>query len=99
VPYWLGTLESLNLFRRTRDWSDNDRTLSDQMSGAIVAFATSGNPNRSGAPDWPAYATHRERIVEFGETTRVVSWPNRSNLEFFASNPPVRPVSGGSARD
>ena len=99
VPYWLGTLESLNMFRKTRDWGDDDRALSDAMSGALIAFAGSGNPNRSGAPDWPAYESHRERVVEFGSTVGVVQWPNRAKLEFFASNAPELARSRGGARD
>jgi para-nitrobenzyl esterase len=99
VPYWLGTLESLNLFRKTRKWSDGDRALSEAMSNAIVAFATSGNPNKLGAQSWPSYAIDREEIVEFGETTRAVSWPNRAKLEFFAANPPIAPVPRGRVRD
>jgi para-nitrobenzyl esterase len=99
VPYWLGTLESLNIFRKTRNWGDADRKLSDVMSGAIVAFATAGNPNQPGVPHWPAYAADREQLIEFGETTRVVSWPNRAGLEFFARNPPTPPSARGGARD
>ena len=99
VPYWLGTLESLNLFRKTRNWSDADRALSEMMSGAIVAFASSGNPNHSGAPEWPEYGSDREELFEFGETTRIIPWPNRASLEFFALNPPNPPAARGGARD
>jgi para-nitrobenzyl esterase len=104
VPYWLGTLESLNLIRKTRDWTDADRALSEQMSAALVTFATSGNPNHSGAnrpgaPEWPHYAPAREQIIEFGETMKLVAWPNREKLEFFAANPPQPPSSRGGARD
>ena len=44
VPYFLRTLESLNLFRKTRDWSAEDRALSERMSDAILQFARTGNP-------------------------------------------------------
>jgi para-nitrobenzyl esterase len=89
VPYWLGTLDSLNLFRTTRNWSDFDRKLADTMSAAIVAFATTGNPNADGSTDWPAYRADREQIREFGDTTRVVAWPNQKKLDFFAANTPA----------
>jgi para-nitrobenzyl esterase len=82
VPYWLGTLESLNLFRQTRAWTDSDRALSASMSAAIVEFARTGNPK------WPAYDPKSERIQEFGTETRMIQWPNRRQLDFFAANPP-----------
>jgi para-nitrobenzyl esterase len=93
VPYWLGTLESLNLFRKTREWSDADRALSDAMSGALVSFARSGNPNPDGGRQWPQYRPDRERIRELGGQDTVIGWPNRSRLDFFAANPPQPPAS------
>jgi para-nitrobenzyl esterase len=96
VPYWLGTLDSLNLFRTTRVWTDYDRKLADEMSNAIVAFATTGNPNASGADDWPAYRPDRERIREWGDATRVVEWPNVRQIEFFAANAAVPTTPSGA---
>jgi para-nitrobenzyl esterase len=98
VPYWLGTLESLNLFRPTRVWTDDDRALSASMSAAIVAFATRGNPNPEGVEQWPAYDARNERIREFGTDTRLIRWPNRQQLDFFAANPPQLSAAGTSAR-
>ena len=75
IPYWLGTLDAFNLFRTTRDWTGADRALSDFMSDAIVSFATTGNPNRTGARDWPAYRPNDESIRELNLQSRVVPWP------------------------
>jgi para-nitrobenzyl esterase len=47
VPYWLGTYESFNLIRRTRDWTTWDRELSNDMQDVIVEFAKTGNPSTS----------------------------------------------------
>ena len=44
VPYWLQTLDSLNLFRTTRDWTPYDRELATRMSDVIVSFARTGKP-------------------------------------------------------
>jgi para-nitrobenzyl esterase len=104
VPYWLGTLDSLNLFRTTRDWTDLDRGLAETMSNVIVAFASSGNPNRSGSNDWPKYRANREQIREFGDVTRVIPWPDSSRMDFFvinssADNIAPAPPAGGRARD
>jgi carboxylesterase type B len=56
------------------------------MSNAIVAFASSGNPNRSAANDWPKYRAGREQITEFGDVTRVIPWPDSSKMDFFVIN-------------
>jgi para-nitrobenzyl esterase len=74
LPYWFGTLESLNLFRRTRSWTALDRALSDAMSSSIVAFASRGDPNPMGRVDWPTYRADTEQIRELGDVTRTVAW-------------------------
>ena len=89
VPYWLGTLDALNLFRVTRDWTDTDRSLSDYMSGAIVNFATTGNPNAAGAHDWPVYQARREQLRELNLRSAVVAWPDSRKMDFFVKNRPI----------
>jgi para-nitrobenzyl esterase len=89
VPYWLQTLDSLNLFRETRTYTSYDRSLSDLMSDAIVAFAKSGNPS-SGDLDWPTFELADPRLVELGldagNLTKVTAWPNAGSLWFFEKN-------------
>ena len=38
VPYWLDTLDSLNLFRTTRDSAPMDRALARTISGMVLSF-------------------------------------------------------------
>ena len=90
VPYWLGTLETLNSFRKTRDWTDLDRQLAETMSDALVAFASSGNPNTSGQNDWPKYRGDREEVRELGTSNRAVPWPDSARLDFFAAQSATR---------
>jgi para-nitrobenzyl esterase len=71
VPYWLQTLDSLNLFRVTRNWTAYDRDLAERMSDALVNFARTGVATISGV-NWPAYRRERERVVELGNTIRVI---------------------------
>src|SRR5271156_3970181 len=85
VPYWLGTLDALNLFRKTRDWTDLDRELAATMSNALVAFASSGNPNTSGQNDWPKYRSDREEVRELGTSNRAVPWPDSARIDFLAA--------------
>jgi para-nitrobenzyl esterase len=97
VPYWLQTLDSLNLFRTTRDWTPYDRELATRMSDVIVSFARTGKPALSGV-EWPVYRSEDERIVEFGDAVRVIALPNSSKIDFLAAHPPREPVMGEGAR-
>lgn len=47
TPYVFGNPEAT--------FDDDDRAVSDAMSGAWVQFAKSGNPNGPGLPEWPAF--------------------------------------------
>ena len=97
VPYWLQTLDSLNLFRTTRDWSAYDRELAARMSDVIVSFARTGKPALSGI-DWPAYRSDDERVVELGDSVRVIPLPNSTKIDFLAAHPPREPTAGEGAR-
>ena len=97
VPYWLQTLDSLNLFRTTRNWTPYDRELATRMSDVIVSFARTGKPALSGI-DWPAYRKENERVVELGDSLRVVPLPNSTKIDFLAAHPPLEPVMGEGAR-
>jgi para-nitrobenzyl esterase len=97
VPYWLHTLDSLNLFRTTRAWTPFDRELATRMSDVIVSFARSGKPLLSGI-DWPVYRREDERVVEFGDSVQVIALPNSSKIDFLAAHPPRELVLGEGAR-
>jgi para-nitrobenzyl esterase len=77
VPYFLRTLDSLNLFRITRDWGADDRALSDDMSAAIVFFA------RSGDPGWPAFDPKNPRVMRFDLESGMMAWPNAKTLHLL----------------
>ena len=97
VPYWLQTLDSLNLFRTTRNWTPYDRELATRMSDVIVSFARTGKPALSGI-DWPAYRSEDERVVELGDSVRVIPLPNSTKIDFLAAHPPREPVMGEGAQ-
>lgn len=99
VPYWLQTLDSLNLFRVTRNWTDYDRELAERMSDAIVSFARDGAPKMDGI-EWPAYRKDAERVMEFGDSVRVIPLPNSKKIDFLAAATPAAPAppTGGAAR-
>jgi len=88
VPYWLQTLDSLNLFRETRTWTSFDRDLADLMSDAILHFAATGNPGHDDFK-WPGYSPDTRLIVDFGsgnDLWKPVPWYNLDKLSFFEKN-------------
>jgi para-nitrobenzyl esterase len=62
--------------------------LSDQMIDYWSAFATTGDPNRAGGPDWPAFSQHRPYVqslapdditgVDLATEHHCVFWATRS---------------------
>ncbi len=78
VPYFLRTLESLNLFRTTRDWGDDDRALSNTMSNAILQFAKTGNPG------WAAFDAKKPMVMQFDFGGRMMDWPNAKALPLLS---------------
>jgi para-nitrobenzyl esterase len=87
VPYFLRNLESLNIYRRTRDWTDLDRSLRDTMSGMILSFARTGVP----APNWPAFNPRSPKVMQLGEEVKVIDWPNYRTLPLLSA-PQARPA-------
>jgi para-nitrobenzyl esterase len=92
VPYFLGTYEAFNLFRRTRDWTAWDRELSNAMQDVVVAFAKSGNPSTKAAP-FTRYALDNETRVDFGDTIKLEKL-NTRGMDFLEATP----AAGGGGR-
>jgi para-nitrobenzyl esterase len=91
VPYFLRTLDSLNLFRKTRDWSSDDRALSELMSAAIISFARTGNPG------WAAFDAKQPRVMRFDLSSGMTAWPNAKTIQVLAdghTSPTTAPVAG-----
>lgn len=85
VPYWLGTLDALNLFRTTRDWTEMDRALSQRMQGMILSFARTGTPGA----DWPRFDPKKPQLLELGEQIRPVPWPRFRALDLLSDAKPA----------
>lgn len=82
VPFWLGTIDSFNRFRTTREWTLADRAMSNAMLDALLAFAQSGQPKVAGLA-WPRFQPGKPRLIEFGATATVQSWPAQAKLDFL----------------
>jgi para-nitrobenzyl esterase len=87
VPYFLETLDALNLFRTTRDWTPYDRSLADEMSDCIVAFARTGNPETARVA-WPTYQPDREQLIDFGDRIAVTRLDTQRMSFMAAAHPP-----------
>ena len=57
--------------------------MADNLAGAWVAFAKTGNPNHSGIPEWPAYSSGRRATMIFNKTCRVESDPRRELISLW----------------
>ena len=85
LPFWYGTLDSLNLFRHTRDWTSYDYKLSNQMQDVVVAFARNGNPATADAKI-PRYDPKKEQRLVFGDSGLSVETLNPKQVEFIETH-------------
>ena len=56
---------------------EDARELADRMSGALVAFAKTGNPSHAGLPAWPPFTMQNRATMVFDEKVEVKSDPDR----------------------
>jgi para-nitrobenzyl esterase len=85
LPFWFGTLDTLNLYRHTRDWTDYDYKLSDEMQDVVVAFARTGNPATAAAPI-PRYNPRHEQRLVFGDDGAHVETLNEKQVDFLEAH-------------
>ncbi|MDA1092631.1 MAG: carboxylesterase family protein [Acidobacteria bacterium] len=68
------------------EWNDRDRELSAQMSQYWVNFATTGNPNGEGLPEWPKYDRGAESAIHFAtDGTTATAKVREAKLDLFDS--------------
>ena len=96
VPFWLGTYNSFNLIRRTRDWADWDRELSNDMQDVIVKFAKTGDPSTS-TVKFTAYDPANETRVIFGDKITAEKLDGKL-MDFLVAHPPSMGPAGGGSR-
>ncbi|MDR6707393.1 MULTISPECIES: carboxylesterase/lipase family protein [unclassified Novosphingobium] len=97
VPFWLGTLESFNLYRKTRAWTADDVAFSKAMTQSLIAFARTGNPDTP-ALHWRPYVAASPILLQLGASAKPAPWPDRAKFEFFRKENQPRPT-GGALRD
>jgi para-nitrobenzyl esterase len=100
IPYFLRTRDSLNLFRRTRNWESVDVSLEEDMSDLLLSFARAGKPTSQRVPKWPAFDAAHPRMVKLGERIELIDWPDYAALDLLATTaPPEARTTPGNPRD
>jgi len=100
VPYFLRSRESLNLFRKTRNWEPVDVALEEAAAQALLSFAREGRPRAPGGAQWPAFDPQHPQMLELGTQVRLVDWPHNAALPLLRSSAPAeRPAATGRPRD
>ena len=66
----------INLYNGT-----GDEQLRDTMVGYWLQFAATGNPNREGLPEWPAYDSASDRCQVLDERVETVGGLRKTRLD------------------
>jgi para-nitrobenzyl esterase len=64
------------------DFEPQDKTVSDAMAGAWVAFSKTGDPNGPGLPSWPLYRQPGYRYLNYSDIIMTESGFRESQIEF-----------------
>jgi para-nitrobenzyl esterase len=84
VPFVFGTLTPQFLVRGAMPPSAEDRAVSQLMQNYWVAFASTGNPNEVGLPEWPAYNATDHLLILESSSPVAGPVPEAKRFEFLA---------------
>ncbi|MGW2048382.1 carboxylesterase family protein [Streptomyces sp. NPDC001858] len=77
IPYLLGTLHALD-----RPWREEDRRVADLLTGYVVNFVSTGDPNGPALPDWPATRPDRPEVFETGHGWAPIPLADPARTDF-----------------
>jgi para-nitrobenzyl esterase len=78
VPYAYDNLKFVN-----RPWAAADHELAKIMSSYWINFASNGNPNGKGLPEWPDYNTKDKKILILDEKIKSEKLPEAVALDLL----------------
>ncbi|KAA5548805.1 carboxylesterase/lipase family protein [Adhaeribacter rhizoryzae] len=78
VPYAYNNLKFVD-----RPWEPADHQLANIMSSYWVNFATKGNPNGPGLPEWPSYTLTGKKIMVLDTKLQAKPIPDKAALDFL----------------
>ncbi len=76
-----------HLYLKNWPWQPVDRRIADQMSSFWVNFATTGDPNGKGLPNWPAYNQDDQQLIDFADKTAAGPVHDKEALDFLEAHP------------
>jgi para-nitrobenzyl esterase len=65
--------------------------LADTMSGMLIHYAATGNPNHPGLPTWPAYDLKERNTMIWDNPPQIVSDPRGEERRYAAGSPYRQP--------
>ncbi len=68
------------------DWTDHDHEVSKTLMAYWTQFASTGNPNREGLPEWPEYVGQADQHLTFGEAIEAGSGLHVRGTELFLAS-------------
>jgi para-nitrobenzyl esterase len=68
-----------------RPYTQTDRMVSAVASAYLVNFATRGDPNGHGLPNWPAFVNNSSQLMYLGDVIRPGPLPNAAGIGFYDS--------------
>jgi para-nitrobenzyl esterase len=89
IPFMLYSYDKVRAFVGP---GPEPKHMADQIGGAWVAFARTGNPNHPGIPHWPAYDPKTRPVMDFNLKSQVVNdpWPDVRLALAGMTGPPPR---------
>ena len=82
IPFVMDDLERVKNASQI-PFDAKDQTLAKTMSAYWVQFAKTGNPNKEGLPEWPAYDAAKDQFMEFGEAVKVGQGLRKEKLDLL----------------
>jgi para-nitrobenzyl esterase len=85
IPFALYSFDKVRFF--VGDGPQPQR-MAEQIAGAWVAFARTGNPDHPGIPHWPAFNAAVRPVMEFNLKSRITNDPLSEVRQILAQLPP-----------